>query len=101
MKYPQLVSRLTKLCEGWIIGSAANPDISNPRDYDIFIPIEKWSLACAIIPIDSKINRMGGFKAISEGIEIDIWTGNMNEMIATARFTYAFHPESGVRIKRI
>lgn len=99
MKYERLVRNLTTHCSGWIFGSAANLDINNPRDFDIFIPIEYWSKACSYIPLDSKINRSGGYKCLDNGIEVDVWTGNMNDMLSTVYFSYAYHPNSGVRIK--
>ena len=52
-KYPELVTKLTSLCNGWIISAV---DCENPRDYDIFIPIAHWGVACGMIPISAKIN---------------------------------------------
>lgn len=100
-KYPELVTKLTTLCDGWLFGSSADPDKENPRDYDVFIPIAYWSLACGMIPKDSTINRNGGFKAISEGIEVDVWTCEMDKLFTTNYFNFAYHPKSGIRIKRI
>jgi len=101
MKYPKIVTKLTTLCDGWIVGSSANPDNINPRDYDIFIPIDKWLEASNYIPQTAKINRMGGFKLKCEGIEIDVWTGKMETILASNYFTYAYHPKTGVRLIRI
>ncbi len=98
MKYPELVTKLTTLCSGWIVGSASETD--NPRDYDIFIPISNWRMASSIIPKHATINRMGGFKCVSEGIEVDVWTGCMSEFLASDYFKSAYHPQTGVKIKR-
>lgn len=101
MKYPELVTKLTTVCSGWIVGSAANPETLEPRDFDIYIPMKYWLEASAFIPKDASINRMGGFKCFSEGIEVDVWTGDMNDFAASNYFKFAYHPKTGVRIGRI
>ena len=101
IKYPELVTKLTTMCSAWIVGSAANELNENPRDYDIYIPMKYWMEASMLIPKDAVINRMGGFKCKSEGIEIDVWTGDMNDFVATEYFKYAYHPKTGVRIIKI
>ena len=101
MKYPNIVTKLTTLCDGWLVGSSADIEVENPRDYDIFIPIDKWLLASNFIPRDAKINRMGGFKVICEGIEVDIWTGKMEDFLDSNYFSFAYKPKSGLRIVRV
>lgn len=101
MKYPELVTKLTTLCSGWLVGSSANWTVKEPRDYDVYIPIKYWAEASNFIPRDAKINRMGGFKCLSEGIEVDVWTGDVNDFLASNYFTFAYHPMSGVRISRV
>lgn len=100
MKYPELVTKLTTLCDGWIVGTSANPSILVPRDYDIWIPLSKWGIACALMPKHSRLNRLGGFKCKSEGKEVDVWTCEMEKMLASNYFTYAYHPATGITIKR-
>ena len=85
-------------CNGWIFGSSCESD--NPRDYDVFIPLEYWMQASMLIPKNAKINRMGGFKCISEGKEVDVWTGQMHDLLASNFFKCAYHPNTGVKIKR-
>ncbi len=66
--------------------------------------VESTSLygeACSLIPKDATINRMGGFKCYSEGIEVDVWTGDMNDFAASNYFKFAFHPKTGVRIVKV
>ena len=101
MKYPELVTKLTTLCSGWLVGSSANPNETEPRDYDVYIPIKYWLEASNYIPKDAKINRMGGFKCISDGVEVDVWTGDMNDFLASNYFNFAFQPKTGVRIGRL
>lgn len=101
MKYPELVTKLTTLCGAWIVGSAADPKNNSPRDYDLFVPVKYWLEASNYIPKDCKINRMGGFKCISEGIEVDVWTGDMNDFLSSNYFKFAYQPKTGVLIKSI
>ena len=97
-KYPKIVTKLTTLCDAWIIGSAVVEE--NPRDYDVFVPIDKWLEASNYIPQNAKINRLGGFKMVCEGKEIDVWTGKMEFILTTNQFKFAFHPKSGIKISR-
>lgn len=103
-KYPALVTKLTTICSGWIVGSAALDPFEvvdkPPRDYDIYIPMSQWRTASALIPKNATINRMGGFKCISEGIEVDVWTGDMHEFLSSAMFKAAYHPQTGIKIIR-
>jgi len=99
-KYPELVTKLTTLCGGWLVGSSANPNELSPRDFDVFIPFKYWLEASNYIPKDAKINRMGGFKCISEGVEVDVWTGDMNDFLTSDYFKYALNPKTGILIKR-
>ncbi len=100
-KYPELVTKLTTICDAWLVGSSANELNVEPRDFDIYIPMKYWKEASSLIPKDAKINRMGGFKCKSEGIEVDVWTGDMNDFVASNYFKFAFHPKTGVRIVKI
>lgn len=97
-KYPDLVTKLTTICNAWIIGSAVTEN--NPKDYDIFIPFKYWKECCAIIPKDSKINTLGGFKCINDNKEIDIWTGDFETLISSSYFKNAYHPQSGITITK-
>lgn len=100
MKYPELVTRLTTSCEAWIVGSAAMATCKNPRDYDVFVPAKYWQTASMILPKNAVLNRMGGLKCISEGVEVDVWTGDMHDFLASEYFKAAYNPRTGVRIKR-
>lgn len=101
MKYPELVTKLTTLCDGWLIGSSANPSVELPRDFDVFIPLKHWLLASNFIPKDAKINSLGGFKCVSGGIEVDVWTGNFEDIVSSNYFSFAYQPKTGIRINRI
>lgn len=96
--YPELVLKLINFCDAWIVGGAVNEE--SPKDYDVFVPIRKWQLASSFIPKDAKINRMGGFKCISEGKEVDVWTGQMDDFLLSHIFTTCCQPKYGIGIKR-
>lgn len=96
MKRPELVTKLCAYCDGWLIGSSVIEE--NPRDYDVWIPYEKWSVACTMIPKDAKINTFGGFKCISDGVEVDVWTCPMSELFQTHYFKAAHYPKSNITI---
>jgi len=98
MKYPELVTKLTTLCSGWLVGSSANPNEIEPRDYDIYVPLKYWLEASNYIPKDAKINRMGGFKCMSDGVEVDVWTCPMSELFQTHYFKAAHYPKSNITI---
>lgn len=100
-KYPRIVTLLTSQCEAWIIGSAADPNEENPRDYDIFVPIQFWQRASGYLPKDFKVNSFGGLKITEDNIEIDIWTGDMLAIISTNYFKFAFQPKLNIRIGKI
>lgn len=92
---------MTTLCSGWLVGSSANPNEIEPRDYDVYIPIKYWLEASNYILKDAKINRMGGFKCMSDGIEVDVRTSDMNDFLASNYFNFAYQPKTGVRIGRL
>jgi len=47
--YPDLVTKLTHFCGGWLVGSSADPSNKDPRDYDVFVPVKFWQLASSSI----------------------------------------------------
>lgn len=97
---PPLVKALTHNFDAWIIGGACVQE--EPRDYDIFVPLENWEAACSLFPKDRdyKLNSLGGLKIIENGIEIDIWTGQMHKVMSSFFFHHALHLKTGTYIKR-
>lgn len=99
---PRLVARLTHYHEAWIVGSAADPANKTPRDYDILIPLSKWQDAAGLIPEDAVSNSFGGFKCIvEEGIEVDIWPGELSWIMQRPQSQYAWQPKTGIRLMKI
>lgn len=98
--FPKLVLLLTHNHDAWIVGSAADPQNLNPRDYDIQVPFYEWGPACGLIPHDAKINSFGGLKCQSDGFEIDVWPGDLGWIMQRPKAKWAYHPKSGVRLKK-
>ena len=100
-QFPSKVSQLLQNFDGWLIGSAANPDNQNPRDFDILIPFHMWHKACLSIPENAIPNSFGGWKFIDNNVEIDMWPGDLSYLAARPRFKYAYHLASDTRISKI
>lgn len=99
---PRLVARLTEAHNAWIVGSAANPDVNaaNVRDWDVAVPFQNWDEAALLIPGDAKPNTFGGWKVITEGVEIDVWPTSF-ECFHHHKTPYMWHPSTNTRLKRI
>lgn len=97
-KYPKIVSHLVTHHKAWIIGSAANPDNIDPRDYDVLVPYEHWQFAALQIPLDAKPNTFGGWKFKDGEKEIDVFPGAVSWIFENHLVRYAYHPFSDTRI---
>lgn len=101
--FPTLVRQITVVYDGWIIGSAANPQLtslSDVRDVDVICSYEKWREVSLLI-INSGLvepNTFGGWKIKQEGVELDIWPDTLDRLVPMAAFKYAWHPKSNKRI---
>lgn len=106
-RLPPLARTLCFDCEGWVVGSTAdyiaNKDSSlNGRDLDIVIPSHHWNKASHICINADKIsiNSFGGFKCVSDGVEIDVWMDDVSDLLANHHTDKAYHPRSRTYIKR-
>lgn len=98
---PSLVRKLAMNYEAWIVGSAANHTTKElPRDWDVVIPITHWEQAASLIPSSAKPNTFGGWKCISDGMEVDVWPGDLGRLLTNSLTSFAWHPRSGVRISK-
>lgn len=97
---PAIAIKLTHICNGWIVGSAANPENVSPRDIDILIPFRNWNVASSLIPSDAKPNTFGGWKFTSKGVEFDVWPGDLDQLLLNDKAELAWHPQSGIRLKK-
>lgn len=97
---PELVSKLCVGHDGWIVGSGADPENKNPRDFDVIVPFKNWNEAGFLIPSYAKRNTFGGWKCISEDREVDVWPGDLSCVMKAAKSIYLWHPYSGIRWKK-
>lgn len=93
---PGLVAQIVMSCNGFLVGGAANPEVTEPRDYDIIIPIDSWFQAAQLIPKTATVNTFGGWKFKTEAYTVDIWPEGLN-ILTTAMSKYIWHPRSGKR----
>ena len=100
---PAIVVQLVNMHDAWIVGSAANPDSKEIRDFDILVPFSEWRYAAILISYypDARPNTFGGWKLTSEGTEVDVWPDDLGICLTNHLFEYAWHPRSGTRIKAI
>ena len=109
MKLPLLVNKLTQVYDGWVVGSAADPTNSSPRDWDIVLTLTNYlmfSHSVMDLMREQKVlvtpNQFGGWKVhefISEGntLEVDVWADTLENLLARKVLKYIWHPKSGVR----
>ena len=93
----ELVCKLCYSAEAWLVGSAADSEVSNPRDWDVLVPFSYWHVAASRIPCDAVPNAFGGWKCMSEGQEVDVWPGDLSLLLTYGDVTHAFHKKTGKR----
>lgn len=85
---PHLVRLLCLNHEAWIVGGGARVlaglEPGPPRDFDVLVPHWQWGPASKLIPRGSPANSFGGFKVTADGIEIDVWQGDIGWLLAHA-----------------
>lgn len=94
---PSIVKQFSTNFGGWVIGSGCQ---ENPKDWDVLIPFSEWNRAAHLIPKDAKPNTFGGWKFTVDGVDIDVWPGELSFICNQAKFTEAWCPATGRRIKR-
>jgi hypothetical protein len=95
---PPLVALLTNFHEAWIVGSAADPGVKKPRDYDVVVPFRNWRAAAGLIPKDAWVNSFGGWKSVSAGVEVDVWPGDLDVLLQHPKTSYIWQPHTGTRL---
>lgn len=102
-KLPKLILDISVVSkhQSFIVGSAADPNINNPRDFDIIVPFSTWNEVCMLIPKDAVPNTFGGWKCKSGESIVDVWPGELNNVIIAEMFKYAWEPYSNTRIKKM
>lgn len=102
MKGQQLPSIVRVACHlygAWIVGGAATEE--HPKDVDVLVPYAYWSEVAALIPRDAAPNTFGGWRFVADGVQVDIWPGDLGELAASAAFAAAKSPRTGVLIVRV
>ena len=103
-KLPAFVHHLCYFCDGWIVGSSANPRKRAPRDWDIIIPYTNWGQALAYLKEKNhsfSINSFGGLKVyLSPITTVDIWPGDVGEYLKLGQAQGAWHHKTNTRITK-
>lgn len=102
-QFPPLVSKLVWNYNGWIVGSAAKAgaDLSKVRDFDILVPFHDWPAAACLITKDAVPTRFGGWKLISNEVEVDVWPDDVGRFLLKCPRKDMWHPSSGIRITHV
>lgn len=102
-EYSAIINKLCYQCDAWLVGSAADPNVKEPRDFDILVPFRMWSTAIAIIPDTEKhLNRFNGIKFldIESDKYVDVWCDDIDKYILRPNVKYLYHPASQTRIEK-
>ncbi len=71
--------------DGFVVGSGADYLIGNtdspPRDWDVIIPLSRWSLAMKSIPKGSVTNTFGGIKINTDNVSVDVWSQDLSDYL--------------------
>lgn len=100
-RMPRLVRMITTQYDAWIVGGGADPDQKNPKDWDVVVSYVDWQKVCLLIPKDAKLSLFGGFKFISDGMEVDVWMGDIGSVMTCHKCKYAYQPKYDILLKKI
>jgi hypothetical protein len=100
IKQPRLVAVLCQRFGAWVVGSAADPSKCTPRDWDVCVPLGRWGEAATLIPSNAEVNSFGGWKVKDGNYEIDIWPGDLRDVMLHHRTTWVWDPCTGSRFRR-
>ena len=83
----------------WVVGGAAdiNATVETVEDIDILVPFHNWHSLAPYIPKDAQPNSFGGWKFTTEGIEVDIWPGDIGFLLTSPLTKYVWHPATNFR----
>lgn len=98
---PRLIIGICRLTHSWIVGSSADPSNPNPNDIDIIVPLYEWHKVASFVPETARPNKMGGWRFHTEGVEIDIWPGDVSVLMAEGIVKFAFCPATNIRVQMI
>ena len=100
------IPRLARLICGqyngaWIVGSAADPMNNDPKDYDIAVSFSDWQKVASLIPKDAKPTLFGGWKFLSDGMEVDVWPSEIINIFSCSKCEWMWQPNLNIRVKRL
>lgn len=98
-KLPPIARVLCYAYDGYIIGSSIPYLLSQtdekPKDIDIVIPFDNWVKATKTISIwsDAKINKLGGFKVVDDGVIVDVWMDDVARVMMSLPSSQILQPK--------
>ena len=77
---------------GLIVGSQAKRLIgeeigSDPNDWDILVPLDRWQTISMLIPQSASPNKFGGWRFKSKHIWVDVWPDNVINYLTNCKST--------------
>lgn len=72
----------------YIVGSYAKMLIGEeiePSDIDLIVPPEHWPIVSQMIPKKAKLNKFGGWRFKTKGIEVDIWPDTVERYLSKCK----------------
>lgn len=101
-RLPRLARLILSQYNAWLVGSAADPNNHNPKDFDIVVSWEDWKHVAMLIPkgTNTTLTIFGGLKCISDGQTVDIWPGNVGDIMLSAKAKYAMNPQLGILLEK-
>lgn len=97
---PKTALLFCNLHDAWVVGSMADPTVTEAGDVDIMVPWSNWPAAAAHIPPDAKPTTLGGWRFMDGKIEVDVWPDTLDRLAAMDFFRGAWHPKTGTRLTR-
>lgn len=91
--------------EGWIIGSAANPEAKINRiiDIDIIVPFYQWRKVSKIVAWveGAELNKHGGTRFKQDGIMVDVWPDTLAANMVVCLAEWVWFPKQNIRFKKV
>lgn len=80
--------QLCHLYDAMVVGSSARTlahNLNEPlTDVDIVVPIDRWTLACKLIPRNATANVYGGFRFLDGETEVDVWADDAARVVLSS-----------------
>jgi hypothetical protein len=63
-------------------------------------PWPSWSAVAVQVPRTAVLNKFGGWKFTTDGIDVDVWPDTLDRLATYPFFRYAWHMRSNTLIRR-